>query len=136
MTISEAEKILASRPIACTVLHECVLVHDEQTLHEQTIAKHLQRNEGDVAQVEYQANRRFVVAHLLDPLMEPPLRSVFAMTPAVYAAIGRIADTYAASLRAALRDAFPTRTFEVEMIGTDYVEDEPLEACVTFYHVD
>lgn len=133
MTLHQAEQALSSQSVAFTVEQECVLVSDGQTPHARTVSRHLQRCDGDVARVERTVNRRFVVAHLLDPLMERPLSAVSDVTPPVCEAIGRIAEAYAKTLHEALNRAFPARTFEVEVVGGDYVAEEPLEVCVTFY---
>lgn len=136
MTLEQAEQALASRPVAFTVHQDCVLVDDDRTPRIWTVAKHLQYHGGSTYKVEYLDNRRFVVAHLLDPLMAKPLSAFFDTTPEVCATIARIAEAYTERLRAGLRDAFPERSFEVEVTGADYVAEEPLEVSVTFARSD
>jgi hypothetical protein len=47
-------------------------------------------------------------------------------------AFARLLRHWAAVLRDALRRQMPDRSFEVEVIGADLADDEPLEVCVTF----
>ena len=133
MTLLQAEQALASQPVSLTVRQDCVLVEDPRTPHARTLSRHLDRCDGDAAKVERLVNRRFVVADLLDVWMEQPLSFADgSLTPEACAVIGRVAETYAAALRAALHRAFPGEAFAVETIGVDDAEEEPLEVSVTF----
>lgn len=135
MTLLQAEQALASQPVSLTVMQDCVLVEDPRTPHARTLSRHLDRCNGDAVRVERLVNRRFIVADLLDAWMEQPLSFADgSMTPEACAVIGRVAETYAATLRDALHRAFPGESFAVELIGVDYAEEEPLEVGVTFSH--
>lgn len=136
MTIAEAEQTLSEQPITFVVEQGCVLADDGLTPQPWTVAKHLERCDGDVARVESMVNRRFIVAHFLDEKMARPLSYASGtMTQEACEVISRVAERYAMRLRTALRQAFPDRTFNVEVIGRDYVEEEPLEVGVTFAHI-
>lgn len=69
-------------------------------------------------------NRHFVVANLLDGLgitdWEPD-----ELVP--------VAEAWAEAVGSALRTAHPQRRFEIEVVGREGVEHEPLELCITFW---
>lgn len=133
MTLAEAEHALSVRPVGLTAEQGCVLVADDLTPRPWTLAAHLERYSDDVARVERTVNRRFVVAHLLDGLMARPLSYASGtMTPEAFDAIVRVAVSYAARVQDALRASYPDQRFDVEVVGADYVDEEPLEVCVTF----
>lgn len=135
MTLRQAEEALSSQSLAFADVQGCVLLSDSRTPHARTVSKHLQRCGGDAAKVERIVNRRFIVAHLLDDVMEQPLSYASGtLTPEACGAIARIAEARAATLREALRQEFPTEPFTAEVVGADYAEEEPLEVCVTFHH--
>lgn len=85
------------------------------------------------AQRDY--NRRFIVADLLDDLVDPPIKAGPEVDGAL-ALVASFADLYAVALRARLARAFPSHRVIVEVIGAEAVDDEPLEVAVTFYQED
>jgi len=74
------------------------------------------------AAYEHDYNRRFIVRDLNAVDGD-------SWTPAD---LVTCAEHWAAVLRDALRRQMPDRRFEVEVIGADLADDEPLEVCVTF----
>jgi len=84
---------------------------------------------GDRRRAERDMNRCFIVANLLDHLVEE--RAGWSTADLL-----TLAETYAALLRDALQRAFPAAGFVVEIVGAALVDDEPLELCVTFSHLD
>jgi hypothetical protein len=75
------------------------------------------------AAYEHDFNRRFLIRDLGWAGVDE------SWTPADLASC---AEHWAAILRDALRRQMPDRAFEVEVIGADAADDEPLEVCVTF----
>jgi hypothetical protein len=74
-------------------------------------------------------NRRFIIADFLARWL-PPARATTDFPPELILAVAR---TFATFTRGRLGEAFPERRFEVEVIGDDGVDDEPLEVAVTFF---
>lgn len=81
---------------------------------------------GDVTRAERDMNRCFIV-NLLDEIVDDKERDgedlVF------------IADFFAKLVRDGLRSFFPHERFDVEVVGANLVDAEPLELCVTFSRI-
>jgi hypothetical protein len=86
---------------------------------EATFGRELKRHERDM-------NRCFIVANILD-MLDLNRQGEPAPDDLVF-----IADVLAALLRDGLVQAFPDQEFQVEVIGANLVDIEPLELCVTF----
>jgi hypothetical protein len=90
-----------------------------------SIQKGIAFAKGDIKRFEHDINRFFIVADLLDHVVEE--RDAWAEDDLL-----TIADICAALVRDGLRQAFPDQQFDVEIIGRDLVDAETLELCVTF----
>lgn len=80
--------------------------------------------EGDAKRAERETNRCYVVSNILDNVVEDGNWTDEDLL--------LIAETYARLLRGSLCVEFPDREFEVEILGRNMVDLEPLELCVTF----
>jgi hypothetical protein len=81
------------------------------------------------ADTQSDTNRRFIIADFLDRWIRPP-RATTDIPPELILAVAR---TFATFTRGRLGEAFPERRFEIEIIGVEGVDDEPLEVAVTFF---
>jgi hypothetical protein len=85
---------------------------------------------GDLKLAEHQMNRCFIVEDVLNALH---LAGVDDCEPSDLALV---AEILASLIRDGLRQVFPEQRFEVEVIGSNYADEDPLEVCVTFSRAD
>lgn len=134
MNLSEAEELLAVRPLEFVVVEGCALAQDRWTPSPRMLATHLERCGGDIRRVEQTLNRRCVIGHLLFEVMERP-PGVFDTTSEVCAALAQTAELHGQRLRQALGERFALQAFVVEVLGTDLPEEEPSQICTTFHRL-
>ncbi len=89
------------------------------------------KTKGVLKYTEREINHRFIIADFLDYILEntPFITENTYWSPEN---LLMVANIYASLLRDGLLSTFPDQDFEVEIIGDDGVDDEPLELCVTF----
>jgi hypothetical protein len=91
----------------------------------QSLQNEIARYKGNLKYLEQDFNRFFIVANFLDHVVEE--RRGWDKDDLLM-----VADVCAALVRDGLRRAFPDQRFDIEIIGQNLVDDEPLELCVTF----